>query len=57
MFPFLRVAGLLFGEKNDVDNPSEAIGLVNVRARQVGDDTPSSMINEPGTYGRAMWNL
>jgi hypothetical protein len=57
MFPFLRVPALLFGETNDVDNPSETVGLVDVRARQVGDDTLSSMINEPGTYGRATWNL
>jgi hypothetical protein len=57
MFPFLCVPALLFGEKNDVDNPSEALGLVDVRARQVGDDTLSSMINELATYGQAMWNL
>jgi hypothetical protein len=57
MFPFLSVPALLFGEKNDVDNPSEAIGLVDVHARQVGDDTLRSMINEPPTHGRAMWNL
>jgi hypothetical protein len=57
MFPFLCVPSLLFGEKNDVGNPNEAIGLIDVRARQVGDGTLNSMINEPTTYARAMRNL
>jgi hypothetical protein len=56
MFSFVCVPALLFGEKNDVENPNQTVGLVDVRVRQVGDDTLSSMINEPATYGRAMRN-
>ena len=47
MFPFLSAPALLVGEKNDVDNPNEAVGLVDVRARQVDDDTLRSKIEEP----------
>ena len=41
MFPFLCDPALLFREKNDVENPNDAVGLIDVRARQVGDDTLS----------------
>ena len=47
MFLFLSAPALLVGEKNDVDNPNDAVGLVDVRARQVGDDTLRSKIEEP----------
>jgi hypothetical protein len=47
MFPFLSAPALLVGEKDDVDNPNDAVGLVDVRARQVGDDTLRSKIEEP----------
>ena len=57
MFPFLCDPALLFREKNDVENPNDAVGLIDVRARQVGDDTLSSIINERATYARAMRSL
>jgi len=47
MFPFLSPPALLVGEKNDVDNPNEAVGLDDVRARQIDDDTLRSRIEEP----------
>jgi len=47
MLPFLSAPALLAGEKNDVDNPNEAVGLVDVRARQVDDVTLRSKIEEP----------
>ena len=52
MFPFLSAPALLVGEKNDVDNPNDAVGLV-IRARQLTMTPSGQRLKNLTTYGRA----